>query len=105
MKTALVWFRQDLRLADNPALWHAVNDCDAVIPVFIDESGGNSDLQIAKSRASHVYLHHSLRQLSDSLAQQGTRLILRKGNPQTLLPTLCEQTQATHLYWNRRYDP
>lgn len=105
MKTALVWFRQDLRLADNPALWHAVNDCDAVIPVFIDESGGNSDLQIAQSRASHVYLHHSLRQLSDSLAQQGTRLILRKGNPQTLLPTLCEQTQATHLYWNRRYDP
>jgi len=105
MSTAIVWLRQDLRLADNPALWHAVNDCQWVIPIFIHETNGNSGLKQIESRASHVYLQHSLRNLANTFAKKGARLMIRQGNPQNVLTTLCQQTQATHIYWNRRYDP
>jgi len=105
MKTAIVWFRQDLRLADNPALHQAVQDCDNIIPAFIDEANGNSGLLPNTSQASHVWLHHSLQALSSDLAHKGSQLIILQGKPLDCLDKLIQTTQATHLYWNRRYDP
>lgn len=105
MKTAIVWFRQDLRLSDNPALYQATQDCDAIIPVFIDETQGNSGLQAKSSQASHVWLHHSLQSLHSDLSRKGAQLIILQGEPLDRLNKLVQATQATHLYWNRRYDP
>jgi deoxyribodipyrimidine photo-lyase len=105
MKTGIVWFRQDLRLADNPALNAAVETCDNVIPVFIDETSGNSGLLQAESEASHVWLQHSLRQLDARLREKSSCLIILQGDALACLQKLCTETQATHIFWNRRYDP
>ncbi|MGB1254531.1 MAG: cryptochrome/photolyase family protein [Thiolinea sp.] len=105
MSTALLWFRQDLRLADNPALQAAVTECEYIVPVFIDESRGNSGLHPAQSEASHVWLHHSLIDLAAKLKAKGAELIIRRGDALKCLQDLQSETGATHVYWNRRYDP
>jgi deoxyribodipyrimidine photo-lyase len=103
MSTAIVWLRQDLRLADNPALYHACRTCDHVIPVFIDDPLPTSISQLGA--ASKVWLHHSLQALDTSLQPLGNRLTLRHGAALDVLRELIASTGATHLYWNRVYDP
>ena len=60
----IVWFRQDLRIADNPALWQACESGD-IIPVYIldDESAGEWSM----GGASRWWLHHALESLDKSL--------------------------------------
>lgn len=73
----LLWFRQDLRLADNRALLAAVRRGGPVIPVFIwspEEEG-----RWQPGAASRWWLHQSLSQLDTSLRQRGSRLIIRRG--------------------------
>lgn len=105
MNIGIVWFRQDLRLADNPALHAATQECDQIIPVFINETTGNSGLLPKESQASHVWLHHALASLKNDLAEKGATLILGQGDALAQLQALQQETSATHLYWNRRYDP
>nr|CAA6829728.1 MAG: Deoxyribodipyrimidine photolyase (EC [uncultured Thiotrichaceae bacterium] len=105
MSTAIVWFRQDLRLADNPALHAAIEQCEQIVPVFIDEASGNSGLLPKESSASHVWLHHALNNLQQRLLEKGVTLIFRRGDALECLQQLQQETGATHLYWNRRYDP
>ncbi len=98
----LVWFRQDLRLADNPALYHACRN-GTVIPVFIDDPLPTSISQLGS--ASRVWLHHSLQALDHELQSSGSRLILRHGPALEVLQHLLTETGATRIYWNRLYDP
>ncbi|RUR19209.1 deoxyribodipyrimidine photo-lyase [Legionella sp. km535] len=101
MSTALVWFRQDLRLNDNPAFFEAITQHNQVIPIYIlDEK--NSIL----GEAQAWWLHHSLQALSNSLTTQfGLKLILRKGNPLDILSDLQGHTGFNAIYWNRCYEP
>jgi deoxyribodipyrimidine photo-lyase len=101
--TALVWFRQDLRLGDNPALAKALETCERIIPVFIFSSHEGGDW--APGAASRWWLHHSLSTLDDSLRALGSRLILRKGNSLQDLRELVRCSKATHVFWNRLYEP
>ena len=103
MATALLWFRRDLRLADNPALTHALAACERVIPVYIhapDEDGA-----WAPGAASNWWLHYSLLALDRSLRARGARLIVRRGTSLDALQELISQTKATHVVWNRLYEP
>src|SRR5579872_2440944 len=94
--TSIVWFRQDLRLRDNPALTEAARH-GAVLPVFIlEEEGAGRRL----GGASRWWLHHSLAALAAGLGQ----LTLLRGDPLILIPTLIEQSNASAIYWNRCYD-
>jgi deoxyribodipyrimidine photo-lyase len=102
-RTAIVWLRQDLRLADNPALYHACRTCENVIPVFIDDPLPTTVSQLGA--ASRVWLHHSLQALDAGLQAAGNRLTLRQGSALPVLQSLLAETGATHLYWNRLYDP
>ena len=101
---AIVWFRQDLRIADNPALSTALEFHERVIPVFIHE---NDDTSVrVPGAASRWWLHHSLKSLEASLRDRGSRLIIRSnGSSADLLPRLIEQAGAAHVYWNRLYEP
>ncbi len=99
----IVWFRQDIRLSDNAALFHACNECDVVIPVFIDDP--LSESISSTGGASRVWLHHSLESLSSNLASHKSKLILRKGGSLAVLSELISETKATHLYWNSCYEP
>jgi deoxyribodipyrimidine photo-lyase len=99
----LLWFRQDLRLADNPALHAAVQRSEPVIPVFIWDPGAEG--RWAPGGASKWWLHHSLAALQGQLSELGSRLILRQGDTREELRRLREETKADAVYWNRRYEP
>lgn len=102
-KTGIVWFRQDLRTADNPALTQAAKVCDQVVPVYIyapEESG-----DWPPGAASRWWLHRSLESLAASLVRLGSGLILRRGPIAGELITIARQVRATHVFWNRLYEP
>jgi len=103
VEIGLVWFRQDLRIADNPALSAAVAACDAVICLFIDDSQAQTVSQVGA--ASRVWLHHSLSDLQQSLQGRGNELILAQGASETVLEQAVKHFGVTRLYWNRCYDP
>ena len=97
----LVWLRNDLRIADNPALFHAHRSGAPVIPVYIlDDSAPH-----APGAASLWWLHHSLKALGADLAARGTKLILRRGPWSESLKGLVAETGAGAVFWNRRYTP
>ncbi|MEJ0098376.1 MAG: deoxyribodipyrimidine photo-lyase [Pseudomonadota bacterium] len=103
MITALVWFRQDLRLADNPALLAAIHAAQVVVPVFIWSPEEEGDW--APGGAARWWLHESLRALDASLRERGSQLVLARGPTVETLRVLARDTGATQLYWNCRYEP
>lgn len=100
MQTKVIyWFRQDLRLADNPALLEAVRH-GKVLPIYIlDDDNAN---EYKMGGASRVWLHHSLTALNQSV---GLNLSIYRGNPLTILSTLCSQYHIKQVFWNRCYEP
>jgi deoxyribodipyrimidine photo-lyase len=101
--TAIVWFRQDLRLEDNQALTTALKHHKHVIPVYIwtPEEEGSWPL----GTAAKWWLHHSLENLDQELKKRGSRLIIREGSTLKALNTLIKELKASTVYWNRRYEP
>ena len=97
-KIAIVWFREDLRIADNPALFQAREDGYKIVPCFILD-----DKTVTIGGASQWWLHHSLSSLHGALESIGARLILRKGEPEKCLIKLIKESEAKAVYWNRRY--
>ncbi len=100
---ALVWFRQDLRLADNPALRSAAARGAPVIPVYVwspQEEGGWEP-----GGASRWWLHRSLHALDAELRRHRSRLIVRRGPALGALRELIAETGAGAVRWNRRYEP
>lgn len=97
----IVWLRDDLRVADNPALRAAVDaDRPVVVLYLLDEE---SDEARAHGGASRWWLHHSLAALADDLAERGASLTLRRGPAERELPRLVHDTGAEAVVWNRRY--
>ena len=100
---ALLWFRQDLRLSDNPALAAALERSSPVIPVFIWAPEEEGDWP--PGAASRWWLHHSLASLKAELEQRGSRLIVRRGPTAATLSRLLAESGASAVLWNRRYEP
>ncbi|MBL4537091.1 MAG: deoxyribodipyrimidine photo-lyase [Oceanicaulis sp.] len=102
-KPVIVWFRQDLRLADNPALQAAAATGAPVLPVYIldDDAPG----AWKPGGASRWWLHHSLTSLARDIEQLGGRLIFQKGPAQSCLEALIEDVGADAVFWNRQYEP
>ena len=96
---AIVWFRQDLRLNDNPALIAAYETQKQILPLYIlDDSGGEWKI----GSASRWWLHQSLLSLNKSL---DGHLCLQKGNALTVLEEIIAQHNVKAVYWNRCYEP
>jgi deoxyribodipyrimidine photo-lyase len=102
LSASLVWFRNDLRLADNPALIAGLGSGRPVIPVYIldEETPGIRPM----GAASRWWLHHSLHSLDASLRTLGSRLILRRGPAERVIEEISTEYNTTAVYWNRAYD-
>ncbi len=90
------WFRNDLRLADNPALSAASgND---VLPIFILDPRDSKDM----GQASKLWLHHSLDKLNDSL---DGKLQFIQGDTIDEIKKLIDTEKIDVIYWNRIFEP
>lgn len=97
----IVWFRNDLRLTDNPALRHAADSGRPVIPLYIlDETPGVR----ARGAASLWWLDKSLKSLSQDLEKIGGKLVLRRGVAAQVIDEVVKRSGATCVLWNRLYD-
>lgn len=97
----LVWFRDDHRLSDNPALSAAAATGSQVLCFYLldDASDGIRPL----GGAARWWLHGSLKALSEALESPGSNLLILRGSALTLVESLVRETGASALYWNRRY--
>jgi len=100
-RPSVVWLRDDLRLADNPALAAAVGRGAPIVVVYLlDEvSRGIRPL----GAAVKWWLHHSLASLAADIEARGGTLVLRRGAAETEIPKLVAETDAAAVFWNRRY--
>jgi deoxyribodipyrimidine photo-lyase len=98
MATSLVWFRNDLRLADNPALAAGIED-GAVVPVFVLDPAANW------GGASLWWLQHSLAALARDCAERGANLVLRRGDATTIIPELAAEIGAVTVHAGRSHEP
>ncbi|NWG23389.1 MAG: deoxyribodipyrimidine photo-lyase, partial [Pseudorhodoplanes sp.] len=98
----IVWFRDDLRLADHPALAAAARAGRPLICLYVlDEvSAGLRPL----GGAARWWLAGSLRALDAELRALGQRLVLRRGKAAEIVPSVAQAAGAQTVYWNRRYD-
>lgn len=103
MNTSIIWFRRDLRLADNPALAAALQNSDRLLPIYIHDPDSEGDW--AAGSAGRWWLHHSLAALSDSLRALGSDLIIARGDSLTELKRLIHASGASRVFWNRLYEP
>ena len=99
----IVWFRNDLRLADHPALSAAVATGASVLPVYIHDPDAAGTW--TPGEASLWWLHQSLVQLSLTLNNLGAPLILRRGKTEDILADLAAQSGARAVYFSRAYEP
>lgn len=96
----VMWFRQDLRLRDNPALCAAAEGDVALLPLYIldDENAGEWKM----GAASRWWLHHSLNRLNEAL---DGRLWVLQGDALGELLRLCDALPVARVVWNRCYEP
>lgn len=101
-KTIIVWYRGDLRIHDHPALAKAVQEADHVVPVFILDKK-----LLTKNRSSNRnrFLLECLQDLKESLMSKGGNLVIRDGNPSSVLKTLADETSAGSIYYIADYSP
>ena len=95
----IVWFRNDLRIADNPALHLAVLSGNPVLGLYVLDDA----LSYSPTGAARWWLHHSLTELQHALASVGVPLILRRGPTIDVIRSICKEADAGAIYWNRRY--
>jgi deoxyribodipyrimidine photo-lyase len=98
--TSIVWFRDDLRLADNPALRAAVDRGEPVIGLYVLDT---SEEVRPLGGAARWWLHHSLADLGERLRERGGALVLRRGRAREMVPQVVQDAAASAVFWNRRY--
>lgn len=98
---SLVWYRDDLRVADNPALTAAIAHGGPVVALYVlDEE---SDEGRALGGAAKWWLHRSLESLTADLADLQVPLVLRRGPAEAVVTGLVEELSVDAVFWNRRY--
>jgi deoxyribodipyrimidine photo-lyase len=98
----ILWFRQDLRLHDQPALIAAAHEGVVILVYVLDDDGPG---HWKMGGAQRWWLHHSLSALAKSLEEKGSRLILRRGPAAKVLGDLVDETGAGKIHAVRHYEP
>jgi deoxyribodipyrimidine photo-lyase len=99
MNISIHWFRQDLRLDDNPALFEAVKS-GKILPIYILDD--KNACQYKMGSASRIWLHHSLLELNKFL---DGKLLLFSGDAFEIIKKITDTHPISAIYWNRCYEP
>ena len=92
------WFRQDLRLNDNPSLFNAAKNSN-LLPIYIYDNKNQEKFHIGN--ASKVWLYYSLKSLNNSL---DGKLHVYIGDPKKILFELIKTNEVKNVYWNECYE-
>ncbi len=108
MKKKIVWFRNDLRLHDNPCLHEAIAKSDQILPVYVFDprqfaSGKYGFPKTGSFRTK--FLLESVENLKKSLQKAGADLLVVRGKPEEILPELAVQNQAGAIYFSKEVTP
>lgn len=103
METIIWWIRRDARLANNGALYEAVKDGHAVVPLYIHAPSEESPWE--PGAAARWWQHFSLEALEKKLRGLGSRLVIRRGESLAVLREIIGETGAIGVHWNRLYEP
>lgn len=103
-KINVFWFRRDLRLEDNAALFHALQSDLKVLPIFIfdkeilDQLSDKSDRRVD-------YIHQALTEINNEFKDYKTTLKTFYGNPLDVFKQLAEDFEINAVFCNRDYEP
>ena len=103
MRTAIHWFRRDLRLTDNTALNAAAAAAEHVVPVYVLSAWQGQHHWTGPNRQE--FLCACLQALAGNLAAIGSRLLIRTGQAEQELERLVADTGAEAIFYNRDPDP
>ena len=100
-KISIHWFRNDLRVQDNPSLQFAAQN-GSVTPIFILDTVNNTQNEFKLGQASAWWLHHSLHSLDESL---DNKINCFAGDPLAIIEELILNNEVESFSWNRCYSP
>lgn len=99
----IFWFRRDLRLEDNTALFHALNENNDVLPIFIFDTSILKHLENEDARVS--FIHQELSKINLKLNAIGKSLALFHGTPEAIFNQLVSENEIESVYANHDYEP
>lgn len=99
----IFWFRRDLRLHDNAALFHALNDSEAVLPIFIFDTTILE--QLDKDDARVTFINDQLKNIQKKLSDIGKSLAIFHGKPIEIFKKLIHENRIEKVYTNHDYEP
>ena len=99
----IFWFRRDLRLEDNTALFHALQDNDNVLPIFIFDE--NILQHLEKNDARVTFIHNQLEEINVELIKTNNSLAVFHGKPIEILKKLLSENKIAKVYTNHDYEP
>ncbi len=103
MKSSIFWFRRDLRLEDNTALYFALSQKENVLPIFIFDENILEELPIDDPRVQFIY--KSLEQINQQLQKNQSSLLILKGKPEEIWTELIKEHHIDSVYINKDYEP
>jgi len=103
MKTAIFWFRRDLRLTDNTALNAALKSGAKVLPIFIFDRNILDDLEKNDARVS--FIHETLEGLNDQLKKYNSSIQCFYGTPLEIWKSILNTHDISDVFINKDYEP
>ncbi len=99
----ILWFRNDLRLADHPALQAALSTGRPIVPIYVPDNEAAGPW--ALGGAARWWLHHSLSALAESLRARGSYLVLRRGRSDEIIPALAAECGESEIFTGGSAEP
>lgn len=99
----IFWFRRDLRLTDNKALYHALSNNKPVLPVFLFDTNITDLLPHDDHRITFIY--NTLLNINQELTKAGSSILIIKGEPVQVFNDLISQYSISEVYFNDDYEP
>lgn len=103
-KIIFFWFRRDLRLDDNKALYEALNQSYKVITIFIFDSDILEKLKDKKDKRVN-FIYQQLIEINQTLIKHGSSLLIKYGKPEEIWKNLLNEYDIYSVYANHDYEP